>query len=187
MRLSCPYVYLRTCPCGKKANFCAEGNHFSPGRLPRLGELGLTKSEMIPSKVSQGATRKPATILCIDDEEPGLLVRKALLESAGHRVLTALSGREGLRLFSSESVDAVIVDYWMAGKNGLAVARELKRINRATPIIMLSAYVALPDETIGVVDLWVQKGGDSQYLLNSLEKLLKSCASRVTEGKRSSA
>ena len=40
---------------------------------------------MAPGKVPQGAS-KPATILCIDDEEPGLLVRKALLESAGHRV-----------------------------------------------------------------------------------------------------
>ena len=116
---------------------------------------------------------KPATILCIDDEEPGLLVRKALLESVGHRVLTALSGTEGVRIFRSEPVDAVIVDYWMAGKNGLAVARELKRLNRATPIIMLSAYTSLPDETIGVVDLWVQKGGEPQNLLDSLERLLR--------------
>src|SRR5579864_77808 len=120
---------------------------------------------------------KPATILCIDDEEPGLLVRKALLESVGHRVLTALSGTEGVRIFRSEPVDAVIVDYWMAGKNGLAVARELKRLNRATPVIMLSAYVSLPDETIGLVDLWVQKGGETQHLLDSLKKLLQNRAS----------
>jgi len=112
-----------------------------------------------------------------DDEEPGLLVRRALLESAGHRVLTALSGAEGVRIFRSEPVDAVIVDYWMAGQNGLAVARELKRLNRATPIIMLSAYTSLPDETIGLVDLWVQKGGESQNLLDSLERLLRKRAS----------
>ena len=140
---------------------------------------------MTEDKASQ-ASDKPATILCIDDEEPGLLVRKALLESAGHRVLTALSGPEGLRLFGSEPVDAVIVDYWMSGKNGLAVARELKRLNRSIPIIMLSAYVSLPDETIGVVDLWVQKGGDSQYLLDSIEKLLKERSSNGRGAKRSS-
>jgi CheY-like chemotaxis protein len=146
----------------------------------------LTESaEMTSGKLFQAPASKPATILCIDDEEPGLLVRKALLESAGHRVLTALSGSEGLRLFNSEPIDAVIVDYWMAGKNGLAVARELKRVNRAIPIIMLSAYVSLPDETIGVVDLWVQKGGDSQYLLDSLEQLLKARLNKGEE-KRSS-
>jgi CheY-like chemotaxis protein len=116
---------------------------------------------------------RQATILCIDDEEPGLLVRKALMESAGHRVLAGLSGSQGIELFRSEPVDCVILDYWMAGKNGLAVARELKRINRSVPIIMLSAYTYLPDETIGLVDLWVQKGGDPQQLLDNVEKLLK--------------
>jgi CheY-like chemotaxis protein len=132
---------------------------------------------MTEGKIPEVTRNRPATILCIDDEEPGLLVRKALLESAGHRVLTALSGPEGLQLFRSEPVDAVIVDYWMAGKNGLAVARELKRLNRATPVIMLSAYVSLPDETIGLVDLWVQKGGETQHLLDSLKKLLQNRAS----------
>ena len=129
---------------------------------------------------------KPATILCIDDEEPGLLVRRALLESVGHRVLTALSGAEGVRIFRSEPVDAVIVDYWMAGKNGLAVAGELKRLNRTTPIIMLSAYTSLPDETIGLVDLWVQKGGEPQNLLDSLENLLRKRATAAPGENRDS-
>jgi hypothetical protein len=33
-----------------------------------------------------------AVILCIDDSENGLAVRKLLLETQGHRVLTALTG-----------------------------------------------------------------------------------------------
>ena len=151
-------------------------------RHRNLGASSLTRSaQMTEGKTPEVKHSRPAIILCIDDEEPGLLVRKALLESAGHRVLTALSGPEGIQLFRSEPVDAVIVDYWMAGKNGLAVARELKRVNRATPVIMLSAYVSLPDETIGLVDLWVQKGGDTQHLLDSLEKLLQDRASRAVE------
>jgi DNA-binding response OmpR family regulator len=122
---------------------------------------------------SKSLKDKVLTILCIDDEEPGLLVRRAMLEASGYRVLTGLSGSQGIEVFRSEPVDCVILDYWMAGKNGLAVARELKRINRSVPIIMLSAYTYLPDETIGLVDLWVQKGGDSQQLLDNVEKLLR--------------
>jgi DNA-binding response OmpR family regulator len=122
---------------------------------------------------SKSLKNKVLTILCIDDEEPGLLVRRAMLEAAGYRVVTGLSGSQGIEIFRSEPVDCVILDYWMAGKNGLAVARELKRINRSVPIIMLSAYTYLPDETIGLVDLWVQKGGDSQQLLDNVEKLLR--------------
>ena len=41
----------------------------------------------------------PAKILCIDDEEPGLELRKLLLESAGYHVITARSGAEGIQLF----------------------------------------------------------------------------------------
>lgn len=117
---------------------------------------------------------QPSTILCIDDEEPGLKVRKILLESAGHRVLTALSGRDGIKIFQSENVDAVILDYWMAGMNGVATARELKRLKNSVPIIILSAYGTLLDETLGVADVWIRKGEeDPQYLLGALEALLQ--------------
>jgi CheY-like chemotaxis protein len=117
---------------------------------------------------------KPSTILCIDDEEPGLKVRRILLETEGHRVLTALSGREGIEIFQSENVDAVILDYWMAGMNGVATARELKRLKRSVPIIILSAYGTLLDETLGVADVWIRKGEeDPQYLLGALEALLQ--------------
>lgn len=117
---------------------------------------------------------KPCTILCIDDEEPGLKVRSILLESAGHQVLTAFSGREGIKIFESNDVDAVILDYWMAGMNGVATARELKRIKPSIPIIILSAYGTLLDEALGVADVWIRKGEeDPQYLLGALEALLQ--------------
>jgi CheY-like chemotaxis protein len=122
---------------------------------------------------------KPSTILCIDDEEPGLKVRRILLETAGHRVLTALSGRQGIEIFQSENVDAVILDYWMAGMNGVATARELKRLKRSVPIIILSAYGTLLDETLGVADVWIRKGEeDPQYLLGALEALLQARVSK---------
>jgi CheY-like chemotaxis protein len=118
-------------------------------------------------------TAKNRTILCIDDEEPGLLLRKLLLEGAGYRVLTAQSGKEGIRLFHTESVHAVMLDYWMSGMNGLEVAQELKRLNPATPIIILSAYVSLPDEALGLADMWVRKGEeDPEHLLAHLETVL---------------
>jgi CheY-like chemotaxis protein len=116
---------------------------------------------------------KATTVLCIDDEEPGLKVRKILLESAGHRVLTARSGGEGIRVFQAEPVDAVILDYWMSGMNGVAVARELKRLRPSTPIIILSAYGTLLDEALGVADVWIRKGEeDPQYLLAKIKELL---------------
>ena|ERR1700690_2907949 len=115
-----------------------------------------------------------ATILCIDDESTGLLPRRLLLEAAGHRVIAANSGPEGIRLFQTEKVDAVILDYWMAGMKGTAVAFELKRINPAIPVIMLSGLSELPGETAGFVDRWIIKGSTRpEELLDFIKVLLE--------------
>ncbi len=120
-----------------------------------------------------------ATILCIDDEEPGLQVRRLLLESAGYRVLCARSGAEGIKVFQAEPVDAVVLDYWMSGMNGIAVARELRRLNPHTPIMILSAYGTLLDETLGLADLWIRKGEEEpQYVLIKLQELLDNRAAK---------
>jgi CheY-like chemotaxis protein len=115
----------------------------------------------------------PAAILCIDDEEPALMLRRHILERAGYRVFTALTGKEGIEIFRFQSIDAVILDYWMADLDGLDVAAELKKLNPKTPVIMLSGYTSILDEGLGRVDLWLRKGeGDPNQLLLAVAELL---------------
>jgi PAS domain S-box-containing protein len=142
-------------------------------------ELQAETSEEVPSAgtVAPAPAALPdrgvATILCIDDEIAGLLPRKLLLESAGHRVIEARSGAEGIRRFESEKVDAVILDYWMSGMKGTAVASKLKEINPFVPIIVLSGMPDLPGEAVGVVDQWLVKGTTrAEQLLDSINDLL---------------
>jgi CheY-like chemotaxis protein len=116
-------------------------------------------------------------ILCVDDETVGLEVRKMLLERAGYRVLTALDGREGLDLFETEAVDAVILDYAMPGMNGGQVAMEMRRVKPEIPILMLSAYTSLPAEVHDFVDLSMTKGEGAPALLKKLGSLIPAHAS----------
>lgn len=146
----------------------------SPGTVtvsdPESMSIARTASPSDAEKLEQAV----ATILCIDDEAAGLMTRKLLLESAGHRVIEARSGPEGIQLFRSSKVDAVILDYWMAGMKGTAVASELKRINPAVPIIVLSGMSDLPGEAAGLVDQWIIKGTTrAEELLNSIHGLLQ--------------
>ncbi len=123
---------------------------------------------------ANGFQHHVATILCIDDEAAGLVARKLLLESAGHRVIEARSGEEGIQLFKSLKVDAVILDYWMSGMKGTAVASELKRINPEVPIIMVSGMADLPGEAAGLVDQWIIKGTlRAEELLESISAVLE--------------
>ena len=125
-----------------------------------------------------------ATILCIDDEENQLVLRKLMLERAGYRVLTAESPAEAIALFGSETVDLVIVDYYMPGMNGLALAREILR-QKKLPIVVLSAYAELPGESIGTADTWIMKGTGSEELLRRIAELLSRSSALADRGRPS--
>jgi CheY-like chemotaxis protein len=113
-------------------------------------------------------------ILCIDDEATGLLVRKMMLQREGYEVLTALSGPEGLELFRSNPVEAVVLDYAMPGMDGGQVAEELKHLNPMIKILLLSAYVDLPETALKWVDSRVVKGMSPTSFLAELKQLLSS-------------
>ncbi|HEY4379648.1 MAG TPA: response regulator [Acidobacteriaceae bacterium] len=115
---------------------------------------------------------KAHLILCVDDEVVGLRVRKILLERAGYQVLTAADGKSGMDLFTTHPVDAVVLDYAMPGMHGGDVARQMREAKPRVPILLLSAYVGLPDEVSSLVDVYMTKGEGAPALLDKLGNLL---------------
>lgn len=112
-------------------------------------------------------------VLCVDDELVGLQVRKILLERAGYQVLTAPDGPTGLDIFSSQPVEAVVLDYSMPGMHGGEVAVRMRQIKSQVPILLLSAYLGLPAEVTSLVDLYMTKGEGAPVLLEKLSSLLQ--------------
>lgn len=113
-------------------------------------------------------------VLCVDDEQVGLRVRKILLERAGYQVLTAVDGLSGLKLFATHPVDAVVLDYAMPGMHGGQVAEKMRQTKPEVPILLLSAYVDLPDDISSLVDIYMTKGEGAPALLSKLNNLLSS-------------
>lgn len=113
----------------------------------------------------------PHTLLCIDDEENGLKMRKWLFESEGFQVLTALDGLTGIDLFKARAVDLVVLDYNMPKMDGIAVASTLKKLNSAVPIIMLSGY-AVRSTANENIDALITKGESPAVLLSRAASLL---------------
>lgn len=118
---------------------------------------------------------KPASnlVLCVDDEQVGLRIRKILLERAGYRVLTAPDGPSGLAVFSAEPVEVVVLDYSMPGMHGGEVAVRMRQIKPQVPILLLSAYMGLSSEVTSLVDLYMTKGEGPPVLLEKLGSLLQ--------------
>ena len=121
-----------------------------------------------------------ATILCVDDEDNQLMVRKLLLESAGYRVFTAKSGVKALEIFDANaSIDMAIVDYWMAEMNGVALAEQLKQRKPSLRVVILSAFGELPGESLGIAELWLRKGLPPAELLKAIAILLPNVSSQA--------
>lgn len=115
----------------------------------------------------------PPTILCIDDQEQGLFVRKMVLQREGYSVLTATNGALGLQLMEQHDIDAVVLDYRMTGVDGEAVASAIKRRRPDIPIVMLSGYASeLPKRALKLVDAVVEKGQTVKALYTALHDVI---------------
>ena len=139
--------------------------------LPRVGQVYWRLMEQ-PRRVIALMAKNTHLVLCVDDEVVGLRVRKILLERAGYQVLTAADGYSGLELFATQPVDAVVLDYAMPGMHGGEVARKMRQTKPEVPILLLSAYVGLPDEVSSLVDVYMTKGEGAPALLEKLGNLL---------------
>jgi CheY-like chemotaxis protein len=120
------------------------------------------------------------TVLCVDDEALGLQIRRALLEMAGFKVLTALDGKTAITLFEANAIDAVLLDYLMPEMDGGRVAAAMRTINPKVPILLHSACVDLPQETIDLVNATLSKGEGPEMLISRLQLLID--ASHVSMG-----
>ena len=79
-----------------------------------------------------------ARILVIDDEELARFTVASLLESAGHEVVEAPNGQEGLSLQNAQLFDLVVTDIIMPKKEGVETVIELKRDHPDLKIIAIS-------------------------------------------------
>ena len=79
-----------------------------------------------------------ARILVIDDQYFVRDVVRRILESAGHRVLTARDGEEGVRALRREPIDLLVCDIFMPEKDGLEVIREVRREHTGVRIVAMS-------------------------------------------------
>jgi CheY-like chemotaxis protein len=110
-------------------------------------------------------------ILCVDDEETSLSLRKPVLEKAGYEVVTAASATEALEVLSSRKVDLLLTDYLMPGLTGTELARAAKNICPGLPVILLSGVTELPAD-MDHVDLFVSKVEGPQCMCEKVAAVL---------------
>ena len=97
----------------------------------------------------QGVTTAMHLLVIEDDERLGRVLKR-LLEEDRHVVDVATDGETGLDLAESDGIDVVILDVGLPDISGLEVARRLRRREKDTAILMLTARDTVGDRVAGL-------------------------------------
>ena len=108
------------------------------------------------------------TLLCVH-RDPAQL---NLLRESGYKLLTAADRQEGLRVFNSQSVDAIVLEHYEGIPDGAGIAAEIKQTRPNVPIVMLTDHLELADIDLKSVDALVLKADGPHFLLATVHFVL---------------
>ena len=107
--------------------------------------------------------RPKKIILCVDDNEQTLSVRKFLLETKGYRVLSATSAHEALEIVEQHApgdLSLLLCDLLMPQMDGVELIRRVREIQPCLPSLMVSGTVTSMERGSGA-DVFLPKGACS--------------------------
>jgi two-component system, chemotaxis family, chemotaxis protein CheY len=82
-----------------------------------------------------------AEILVIDDSSFARKLIREILKQGDFDVVEAANGREGMDLYKKSAPDAIVLDLLMPDVDGVAVLKELKRMENEAPVVVVSADI----------------------------------------------
>jgi len=114
-----------------------------------------------------------SVILCVDDEETALEVRKQVLEMAGYGVLTATSPSQALEIFRNNHVDLVLTEHIEPAALGAGtLAAAMKMLKPEVPIAVYSSDWKESPADMRFADIFITKLVTTDELLSTIQELL---------------
>ncbi|MEA1964010.1 MAG: sigma-54 dependent transcriptional regulator [Candidatus Aerophobetes bacterium] len=118
-------------------------------------------------------------ILLVDDEPHILELLSVSLEGEGYRILTANNGKEAVTQVEKEKPHLALVDIRMPDMDGMKVLHQIKEINKATSVIIMTAYGAMNTVVeamkLGAYD-YITKPIDMEKLKDLIKRALEAKA-----------
>ena len=127
-----------------------------------------------------------ARILVVEDEPAVQELMRYTLEQAGMLAFTASSAEDALASLRDELPDAVLIDWMLPNKSGLALARELRESERTAslPLIMVTARGEESDRVKGLdqgADDYVVKPFSPRELVARIQAVLRRRAPHASD------
>ena len=130
-----------------------------------------------PEKPESSAPGKGAMKILVVEDEP--MVRELMnvyLREDGHTVETAVNGREGLEKFRAGNFDLIMTDRAMPEMNGDQLAAEIKKIDPAKPVVLVTGFgdlISASGRAPDGVDMVVGKPFTLNSIRDAIEKVTR--------------
>lgn len=107
-------------------------------------------------------------------------ILKRMLITKGYRVVNRSVGFHGIRTFKKgkDKFDIVVIDLELPDMSGLSVAKKIKKINHATPTILLRGWESGPKEE-ELRDVGVDLVMSKPLVLDKTYELLKNAVASI--------
>ena len=139
----------------------------------KVGRPALWRSHSRTVSKKRPVCSGSPTLLWVDDFQPGLALYRSMFEGLGFKVLTARSGKLGVKLAADNPIDVVVTDYEMPGMNGEALAAAVKAIRPGVPVVLFSGSTLVPLSARRVIDAFCDKAGSRNQLSDTIHRMLR--------------
>ncbi|AOO64285.1 response regulator transcription factor [Sulfurospirillum halorespirans] len=125
---------------------------------------------------------KSLRMLYAEDEEG---IRKPMANTLSYylkEVLEARDGEEALDLYYEQRPDIILTDLRMPKKDGLYMVKEIRKCDKKTPIVMITAHTD-KEYLLSAIELKIEKYLIKPVALDELLGALKLCVTEIESGR----
>jgi len=113
-------------------------------------------------------------ILLVEDEENLRLLYEEELKAEGYALVSAVNGKEALRLLEEVKPDLIILDVVMPVMDGMETLGQIMGKKRNIPIIIHTSYPGYREDFMSwAADAYVSKSSDLRELKQTIRDLLQ--------------
>jgi DNA-binding response OmpR family regulator len=118
-------------------------------------------------------------VLCVDDDADCRELIKMWLRLApgSYELTSCANAAEALHILKRTRFDVMILDDWLPDSSGIDLCREIRKTNRATPILFFSASAfrsTINEAFEAGANTYITKPADGDEFVGVVENLLKS-------------
>ncbi|MBN1431815.1 MAG: response regulator [Methanomicrobiaceae archaeon] len=120
-----------------------------------------------------------ARILIIEDTIENMYLTTYLLTNAGHEIIQATTGEEGVEKALSEHPDIILMDILLPGIDGYEATMRIREAetDKPIPVVALTSYAMVGDRekalSLGCTG-YIEKPIDPETFVKKIEEFLKS-------------